>query len=50
MSSSRLMDNGTNALSTDDSPDEERDTSCWNNIGLDCEQVTDLVDWKPDGW
>ncbi len=31
-------------------PSEEGDTSNWNEICLDREEMSDLMDWKPNGW
>ena len=44
-----LTNNGTNTASSDDGPDEKRDTGSRNKIGLDGEQVANLMDGEPDG-
>jgi hypothetical protein len=42
------MNNWANALSSNNSPDKEADTSSWNDKGFDREKMTDLMDWEPD--
>jgi hypothetical protein len=48
MCCSGLVNNGTNALCTNNSPDEEGKTSGGHKIGLDCEEMPDLFNWEPD--
>ena len=42
------MDDWAKTLSSDDGPDEEADTRCWNNVRLDSKQVSDLMNREPD--
>lgn len=44
------MNDWANPVSSDDGPDEEGNPGGGNDVSLDCEQVTDLVDWEPDRW
>jgi hypothetical protein len=48
MSGIWLANNGSDSMSTNDGPDEESNSSSWDNICLDSEQVTNLVNWEPD--
>ena len=48
MSTSRLVNDWANTFGTDNCPDEETDTCCWDNVGLDREQMSNLVDGKPN--
>ena len=43
-----LLDNRSNALCSHDSPDEERDSGSRDHVSLDCKQMSDLVNRKPD--
>lgn len=42
------MDNGTDAMGFEDSPDEEGETSSGYKVCFDSKQVADFVDWEPD--
>ena len=44
-----LLHNRSDTMSPDDCPDEERDSGSRDDESLDCEQMSDLVDWEPDG-
>ena len=44
-----LLDNGTDSLCANDGPDEESKTSRRYKVGLDGEEMADLVDGEPDG-
>ncbi len=37
-------------MSLDNGPDEVGYTGYRHKVGLDCEEVTDLMDWKPNRW
>ena len=50
MGTARLVNNWTNPLSPDTSPDKERNAGRWDNICLDREQMANFVDRKPNGW
>jgi hypothetical protein len=39
-----------NAVRSANCPSEERNTGNWNEICLDREEMSDLMDRKPDGW
>ena len=45
----RLVHNGTDALGSDNGPDEEGDACSGDKIGFDGEEVADLVHRKPQG-
>jgi len=47
--SSGLVDDRTDAFGTNDRPNEIRYASTRDKVGLDGKEVTDLVDWEPDG-
>lgn len=40
MEGARLVNNGTNTVSFDDGPNEERDACNWNNDGFGGEEMT----------
>ena len=44
-----LLGDGADAAGADDGPDEEGDAGDGHNVGLDGEEVADLVDGEPDG-
>ena len=44
------MNNGTDTVGFDDGPDEEDDTGRGHKVGLDSEQMANLVDWEPNSW
>lgn len=43
-----LVDDGTDAAGSVDTPSEEGETSDGDDIGFNCEEMADLVDWEPD--
>jgi len=45
-----LVNDWTNALGTNDSPDEEGQTSSGHDVSLNGEQMPDLLDGEPDRW
>lgn len=44
------MYNGSDAVSSHDSPNEESDTGRRDEISLEREKMTDFVHGEPDGW
>jgi hypothetical protein len=45
-----LVNNWSNPMGSDNGPDEEGNACCGDDVGLDREQVTNLVNREPDGW
>ena len=42
------MNNWTDSTSSNNYPYEKRDTCCWRNKRLHCEEMSNLVDREPD--
>ena len=45
-----LVYNWSDAVGSDDGPNEECYSCHGNEEGFDREQMADLMDWEPDGW
>ena len=43
-----LVDDGTDTVSSDDGPDKKCHTCDGDEVGLDSEEMANLVDWEPD--
>ena len=46
----RLNDDGANAMGSHNSPNAERNASNGSRVGLDGEEMPNLVNREPDGW